>query len=116
MRLRTTSARPSSSVWPGAVTGTGSASAFLLKRLIGAAGLSCLRGSSGLSGGGPRAGGGGGGRRRGAGVLAGCHGGRWDGGQDAADDVVGRDVVGERVVGQHQPVAQDVGRDVLQVL
>ena len=32
------------------------------------------------------------------------------------DDVVGRDVVGERVVGEHQPVAQDVGRDVLHVL
>ena len=38
------------------------------------------------------------------------------GGQHPGDDVVGRDVVGERVVAEHQPVPQDVRRDVLHVL
>ena len=41
--------------------------------------------------------------------------GHHDGGEDALEDVVGAHAVGERVVGQHEAVAQHVGREVAHV-
>jgi hypothetical protein len=52
----------------------------------------------------------------GLGLLAWRDGRQRDAGHHPVDHVLGRDAVGERVVGQHQPVPEDVRRDVLQVL
>ena len=42
--------------------------------------------------------------------------GNGDGREDAVDDVVRRDAVGERLVREHEPVAQDVEGDLVEVL
>ena len=59
----------------------------------------------------------GGGRRcRSGSALMQRHLGERDGGQDAAEDVVGADVVGQRLVREHDAVAQDVEGEVVHVL